>query len=157
MATDTNGNFYYDANDPTDLVNMEAAKESVKMLQHLQQEDAVKAEQQFMTEGWQEALKDAGIDQQTYNQLTSMDPAFAQGLIKDSMKNLAKSVAKRPRDKDGRFSSTKQPQAQAAQATQPDRTARQAEIVKNRTGSDDEVLELLNTIIDPNSSFFQTS
>ena len=50
---------------------------------------------QFQADAWNEALKEAGIDQATYNSLHSQDPAGTEKLIKQSMKAVAKGVASR--------------------------------------------------------------
>jgi len=160
MAYNTNGEYYFDPQmDSDDSEALENADRITQALKYKQNQANLKHQQDFMTETWQEALKEADITQVEYDQLYAQDPAGASEVMKAGMKNLAKSVAARKRDpKTGKFLKS-EPGAQAAkpagrtQPAQPSNiaesvTAAKARANKGQRVSEDTVNDILEMMLE---------
>ncbi len=120
--------------------------------QYLTYKNNLKAQNDFMTNTWTDALKDAGIDQAEYNTLYAQDPDGASKVMQDGMKNLAKSVAARKRNTKGQFVKGQPSARTPAQVQQPTDAADKMAEAKQRVNkgeilSDDELVELLDLSI----------
>jgi hypothetical protein len=93
---------------------------------------------------WNEALKEEGIDAQTYEQLYQSDPEHAKDLMRQGMKHLATGL-KRGRDGKGRF--TKQsPQQGRQQSPDAQRLADIKEKAKTGTLTENEELDVISAL-----------
>lgn len=154
MAYDENGNYYFDPRiDSDDAASLNDADRTMQALKYKQEQENVKNQQAFMTDTWNQALKEAGIDQKEYDQLYAEDPDGASKVMQDGMKNLAKSVAARKRDpKTGQFVK-EQGAAKPAGRTQPGNIAERVEAAKARANSgkrvsDDTVNDILEVLLE---------
>ena len=145
MAYDEHGNYYF--NPQIDSEDAQLLETADKMA-HVQNFKAAQANQQaqtkFAMDSWNQALKEAGLDQDSYNQICAEDPKFAGEIIKQSLRVTAKAVAA----KKGR---TAAPSAQAQ--TRPEPVQNREAIAKykekvDKTGSitEEEQLDALERI-----------
>lgn len=112
------------AEDAEKLADIDAMSEAAV---YKLQQDELRQTNQFMSDSWAEALKEAGLTAEEYRQLAVQDVAGAQALVREGMGKLTKTVAARKgqtrNPQTGQFVSSQQPgPVQPAQAA-PTQTA----------------------------------
>lgn len=94
MAYDNNGEYYFNPQiDSEDAALLEQSNKLEGVQAYKNQAAAQQASTRAMGEHWNAALKEAGIDQATYDQLCAQNPAGAARLIRGSMTAVTKAIA----------------------------------------------------------------
>ena len=130
MGYDEYGNYVDDEDGLLYYEEQEKMKEweaNERIAAKVYQKRAAQAEQKFMGDSWQEALKDAGLTQEEYNVLVAEDPAYVQNVVRENMKATVSSVKTRPRGAHGHFiSNAEAARRQPGQMQEPGQEPRQS-------------------------------